>query len=168
MCTSLQLVWGFSQETERFMRQSSIVQYGPPISLAEAKLVVSAAEREAMSNDLAVIIAVVDSAAQLVLLERLDHAQFGSVAVAISKAETAVRFKRPTKAFEDALSQGGVHLRLLTVSDAAAIDGGIPLMRDGRIVGAIGVAGMTPQQDAQVAAAGAQAYHRTGFEDPQT
>ncbi len=112
-----------------------------------------------MANGLAVIIAVVDSAAQLVLLERLDHAQFGSVPVAISKAETAVRFKRPTKAFEDALSQGGIHLRLLTVPEAAAIDGGIPLLRGGRIVGAIGVAGMLPQQDAQVASAGAEAYH---------
>ncbi len=142
------------------MSQSSIVEYGRPISLAEAKLVVSAAEREAVANGLAVIIAVVDSAAQLVLLERLDHAQFGSIAVAISKAETAVRFKRPTKAFEDALSQGGSHLRVLTLRDVAAIDGGIPLLRDGKIVGAIGVAGMLPQQDAQVAAAGAEAYHR--------
>lgn len=140
------------------MTKSSVLQYGAPISLVEAKLVVSAAEREAMANDLAVIIAVVDSAAQLVLLERLDHAQFGSTAVAISKAKTAVRFKRPTKAFEDALSQGGIHLRLLTVSEATAVDGGIPLLRDGKIVGAIGVAGMLPEQDAHVASAGAAAY----------
>lgn len=141
------------------MTQSNIIQYGTPICLSDAKLVVSAAEREAVANGLAVIIAVVDSAAQLVLLERLDQAQFGSIAVAISKAETAVRFKRSTKAFEDALSQGGVNLRLLTVSEATAIDGGIPLLRDGRIAGAIGVAGMLPQQDAQVASAGAEAYH---------
>ena len=145
------------------MTQPGIIQYGAPICLAEAKLVVSAAEREAAANGLSVIIAVVDSAAQLVLLERLDHAQFGSVAVAIAKAETAVRFKRPTKVFEDALSQGGVHLRLLTVSGATAIDGGIPLLRDGRIVGAIGVAGMLPQQDAQVASAGAEAYHHANL-----
>lgn len=130
--------------------------------MADARLVVEAAEREAMENGLAVIIAVVDSAAQLVLLERLDHAQFGSIAVAIAKAETAVRFKRPTKGFEDALAQGNVHLRLLTVPGIAAIDGGIPLLRDGRIVGAIGVAGMLPQQDAQVAQAGSDAYPQSG------
>ncbi len=141
------------------MPSSNMIQYGSPILLADAKLVVAAAEQEALANDLAVIIAVVDSAAQLVLLQRLDHAQFGSVAVAIAKAETAVRFKRPTKAFEDALSQGGVNLRLLTLSGITAIDGGIPLLRDGKLVGAIGVSGMLPHQDAQVALAGVNAYH---------
>jgi glc operon protein GlcG len=140
------------------MNQPRTVEYGTPISLEEAKRVAAAAEREALANGFSVIIAVVDSAAQLVLLERLDHAQFGSIPVAIAKAETAVRFKRPTKAFEDALSQGSIHLRLLTVPGATAIDGGIPLVRDNKIVGAIGVAGMLPQQDAQVASAGAQAF----------
>lgn len=139
------------------MSNSNVIQYGSPISLAEAKRVVAGAEREAVANGLAVIIVVVDSAAQLVLLERLDHAQFGSIPVAISKAETAVRFKRPTKAVEDALAQGGLSLRLLTVPNISAIDGGIPLLRDGKIVGAIGVAGMAPSQDAQVAQAGALA-----------
>lgn len=139
------------------MSNSNVIQYGSPIGLVEAKRVVAAAEREAVANGLAVIIAVVDSAAQLVLLERLDHAQFGSIPVAISKAETAVRFKRPTKAVEDALAQGGLSLRLLTVPNISAIDGGIPLLRDGKIVGAIGVAGMAPSQDAQVAQAGALA-----------
>ncbi|HEX7060908.1 MAG TPA: heme-binding protein [Woeseiaceae bacterium] len=134
------------------------MEYGPPIALSDARRVVAAAEREAVENGLAVVIAVVDSAAQLVLLERLDHAQFGSIGVAIAKAETAVRFKRPTRGFEDALAQGHVHLRLLTVPGIAAIDGGIPLLREGRIVGAIGVAGMLPQQDAQVAQAGADAW----------
>lgn len=140
------------------MTKPDIIEYGMPITLAEAKLVVAAAEREAVANGLAVIIAVVDSAAQLVLLERVDHAQFGSISVAIAKAQTAVRFKRPTKTFQDALSQGGIHHRLLTLPDVAAIDGGMPLLRDGRIVGAIGVAGMLPEQDAQVASAGVKAY----------
>ena len=143
------------------MSNSNVIQYGAPISLAEAKLVVAAAEREAVSNGLAVIIVVVDSAAQLVLLEKIDHAQFGSITVAIAKAETAVRFKRPTKAVEDALAQGGLALRLLTVPNISAIDGGIPLLRDGKIVGAIGVAGMLPSQDAQVAQAGAAVLHGT-------
>lgn len=140
------------------MTSSTILEYGPPISLDEAKTVVAAAEREAIAGQLAVIIAVVDSAAQLVIAHRLDHAQFGSIAVAISKAETAVRFKRPTKVFEEALSQGGLGLRLLTLSNLAAVDGGLPLLRDGKIAGAIGVAGMLPQQDAQVASAGAAAF----------
>lgn len=140
------------------MSTGEIVEYGLPISLADAKRVAAAAESEAVSHGLAVIIAVVDSAGQLVLLQRLDHAQFGSIDVAIAKAQTAVRFKRPTKAFEEALALGNLHLRLLTVPGIAAIDGGIPLLRDGRIVGAIGVAGMLPQQDAQVAQAGAAAY----------
>lgn len=141
------------------MSTINAIPYGPPLSLDDAKEVVAAAEREAIAQGLAVIIAVVDSAAQLVLLERRDHAQFGSIAVAIAKAETAVRFKRPTRAFEEALSQEAINLRLLTVPGLTAIDGGLPLMRDGRIVGGIGVAGMLPQQDAAVAAAGAAAFH---------
>lgn len=142
------------------MQTPTIVEYGPPISLADAKIAVAAAEREAVANSFAAIIAVVDSGAQLVLLERLDHAQLGSIPVAIAKAETAVRFKRPTKAFEDALAQGGVNLRLLSLPGIAAVDGGIPLLSDGKIVGAIGVSGLLPQQDAQIAAAGAAAFHK--------
>lgn len=142
------------------MTKPSIIPYGPALTRSEAKAVMAAAEAEASANGLAVIIAIVDSAAQLVLLERLDHAQFGSIEVAVMKAQTAVRFKRPTKAVEDALSQGGLGLRLLTVPNIAAIEGGIPLMRDGKIVGAIGVAGMLPAQDVQVAQTGADAFHR--------
>jgi glc operon protein GlcG len=137
------------------MSESTIIEYGNPLLLVEAKKVIVAAERYAEENQLAVIIAVVDSAAQLVALHRLDHAQFGSIPVAISKAETAVRFKRSTKAFEDALSQGGIGLRLLAIPGAMAVDGGLPLIREGKIVGAIGVAGMLPFQDAAVASAGA-------------
>jgi glc operon protein GlcG len=110
-------------------------------------------------NDFAVIIAIVDSAAQLVLLQRMDHAQFGSIQVAIKKAENAVQFKRPNKIFEDALSQSGLALRLLTITGVCAVDGGIPLLRDGKIVSAVGAAGMLPHQDAHVAQAGADAFH---------
>jgi glc operon protein GlcG len=143
------------------MTIQNIVEYGPPLTLAEAKLVMQAAEQKALENNLAVIIAVVDSSAQLILLQRMDHAQFGSIQVAVTKAESAVRFKRPTKAFEDALSQGGLGLRLITIPDICAVDGGTPLLKGGRIVGAIGAAGMLPQQDAQVAQAGAEAFHNT-------
>ncbi|WKE67111.1 heme-binding protein [Gallaecimonas kandeliae] len=139
------------------MTSAKVIEYGNPILLNEAKRVLAAAEEEAVANGLAVIIAIVDSAAQLVALHRLDHAQFGSIAVATAKAEAAVKFKRPTQVFEGALSQGGVHLRLLAIGDATPIAGGIPLVRDGKIIGAIGVAGMLPEQDLQVAAAGAAA-----------
>jgi len=141
------------------MSSSNVIQYGLPLSLADAKTIVAAAEREAVANDMQVIIAIVDSAAQLVLLHRLDHAQFGSIDVAISKAQTAVRFKRPTKAVQDAIAQGGLALRMLTIPNICGIEGGIPLLKDGKIVGAIGVSGMLAQQDTQVAEAGAAAYH---------
>jgi len=130
-------------------------EYGPPINLALAKQIMARAEAEAVAHRLAVIIAIVDSAGQLVLLQRMDHAQFGSIPVALAKAETAVKFKRPTKVFEDALAGGALGQRLLAIPGLCAIDGGLPLMAEGRIVGGIGVAGMLPSQDAQVAAAGA-------------
>jgi uncharacterized protein GlcG (DUF336 family) len=142
------------------MSTSNVLPYGLPISLAEAKTVAAAAEREAASNGLAVIIAIVDSAAQLVLLERLDHAQFGSIDVAISKAQTAVKFKRPSKAVQDAIAQGGIALRMLTIPNISGIEGGIPLLKDGKIVGAIGVSGALAQQDSQVAEAGAAVFNQ--------
>lgn len=137
------------------MTSKKYIEYGAPILLEDAKAVVAAAEDEANANDIAPIIAVVDSAAQLVVLHRLDHAQFGSIDVAISKAVSAVKFKKPTRIFEDALTQGGSHLRLLCVSDLTAIGGGIPLTRNGKIIGAIGVAGTAPDEDERVAEAGA-------------
>jgi glc operon protein GlcG len=141
------------------MTNKNMLEYGLPLTLSEAKTVMLAAEKKAREHDLAVIIAIVDSAAQLVLLQRMDHAQFGSIQVAIKKAENAVQFKRPTKIFEDALSQGGLGLRLLTITGICAVDGGIPLLRNGKIVGAVGAAGMLPHQDAQVAQAGVDALH---------
>lgn len=141
------------------MTAKKYIEYGNPILLDDAKAVIAAAEAEAIASDLAPIIAVVDSGAQLVALQRLDHAQFGSIEVAISKAASAVKFKNHTKVFEDALAQGGQHLRLLCISDLCAIGGGIPLFRSGKIIGAIGVAGTSPEGDAQIAAAGAAAIH---------
>jgi glc operon protein GlcG len=139
------------------MSGHAVLQYGAPIGLADAKRILAAAEQVATANGFAAIIAVVDSAAELVMLQRMDHGQYGSIDVAIAKARTAVRFKRPTKAIEDALAQGGVGLRLLSIADACAIEGGIPLIRDGKIIGAIGVSGMLAQQDGQIAAAGVAA-----------
>ena len=130
--------------------------YGAPISFEAAKRAVSAAEAEAVKNNWAVAIAVVDSGGNLVILHRLDNAQLSSGRIAEDKARTSVEFRRPTKALEDALAGGGVGLRTLTFG-ACFVEGGFPIIADGRIIGAIGVSGVASHQDAQVAKAGADA-----------
>lgn len=133
------------------------MNYSNRFNLADARRVVDAAEEEATRYGWPMVIAVVDSGGHLVLQQRLDGAQLGSIDVARQKAETAVLFRRPTRVFEDALAQGGLHLRLLGMNNLVPLDGGIPLIRDGAVVGAIGVSGMRSDQDAQVAQAGADA-----------
>lgn len=103
------------------------------------------------------VIAIVDSTGHLVMLHRLDQAQYGSIAIARQKAETALNFRRSTKVFEDAVAAGGLGLRLLATEHLLPLDGGLPLLVNGAVVGAIGVSGMQSWQDAQVAAAGAKA-----------
>lgn len=132
-------------------------RYGAPITLEQAQRVAQAAQDEAQRYDWPMVIAIVDSAGHLVLQHRLDQAQLGSIEVARQKAETAVRFRRPTKRFEDALAQGGLHLRLLGMTNLTPLDGGLPLIVDGKVIGAIGVSGMQSHEDALVAAAGAAA-----------
>jgi glc operon protein GlcG len=128
--------------------------YGPPITLALAKQIMAAAEREATANSWPMAIAIVDSTAHLVLLQRLDQTQLGSIDVCVAKAMTAVKFKRPSKVFEDAIAAGGVGWRLTTMPGMHALEGGLPIMVNGQVVGAIGVSGMLATQDSQVAAAG--------------
>jgi uncharacterized protein GlcG (DUF336 family) len=128
--------------------------YGPPISLAAARAAMAAAEAEASDNGWGVSIAIVDSGGHLVMLHRLDNAQLSSVRLARAKARTAVEFRRPTKSLEDALAGGGVGLRVLTFG-ACLAEGGLPIVANGCIVGAIGVSGVASHQDAQVARAGA-------------
>jgi uncharacterized protein GlcG (DUF336 family) len=99
-------------------------------------------------------IAIVDISGDLVYFERMDHTQVGSVDVAIAKARASARFKRPTKAFQDALAAGGEGWRILSLDGAVAVEGGLPLMSGGKIVGAIGASGGTSQQDGVTAAAG--------------
>ncbi|HEU4641501.1 MAG TPA: heme-binding protein [Gemmatimonadaceae bacterium] len=130
-------------------------RYGPPIGLARAKEVMAAAEAEAVRQGWPMVIAIVDSTGHLVLLERLDQAQYASVTIAQAKAETALNFRRPTKAFEEAITAGGMGLRMLAVPNLLPLEGGMPLMVNGEVVGAIGVSGMQSSQDAQVARAGA-------------
>ena len=134
--------------------------YGTPISLEQAKKILAGAEAEAKKNSWNVVISIVDSGGQLVAVHRLDGAQWGSVDVARDKAYSAVAFRRPTKAFQDAVGQGGENLRILKLSGASPLEGGIPIVVDGKIVGAIGVSGVTSQQDAQIARAGIEALSK--------
>lgn len=129
--------------------------YGPPLSLDQAKKAMAAAEAEARKNNWPVAIVVVDSGGNLVMMQRLDNTQFGSNEVARQKAHTAAAFKRPTKVFSDLIAQGGGNLRLLKLEGVSPLEGGVPIVVNGQIVGAIGVSGATAQQDAQVAQAGA-------------
>lgn len=133
------------------------MNYGTSITLDSAKKAAAPAVAEARKNQWTMVVAIVDTAGDLVYLERMDDAQVGSVDVAISKARSAARFKRPTKAFQDALAAGGEGLRILALQGAVPVDGGVPIAMGGRIVGAIGVSGGTSAQDGQVAAAGVAA-----------
>jgi glc operon protein GlcG len=135
--------------------QAQAPAYGNEVTLDMAKKVMAAAEAEAKKNNWPVVIAIVDTHGLLVMLQRIDNTQTASVNVAIEKARTAAMFKRPSKAFEDAIAGGRV--ALLGLPGATPIEGGLPLMQDGKIIGAIGVSGMTSPQDGQVAKAGVDA-----------
>ena len=127
--------------------------YGPPVTLAMAKQIMAAAEAEAVKNDWPVVMAIVDSGGHLVMLQRLDNTQLSSIEIAQGKAKTAVMFRRPTKALEDRIAQGGADLKLAALN-AMPMQGGLPIVSDGKIIGAIGVSGVLSSQDEQVAAAG--------------
>ena len=132
-----------------------VTPYGPPLGLEAAKKIMAAAEAEATKNNWPMAIVILDSTGHLVMLHRLDNTQYGSIAVAEDKANTAVNFRRPSKAFEDLVAQGGVGLRMLGLRGATPVEGGLPIIVDGKVVGAIGASGGTAPQDGQVAKAGA-------------
>jgi glc operon protein GlcG len=127
------------------------------LSLAAAKKMAAAAEAEAAKNKWTMVIAVLDDGGQPIYLERMDGTQIGSIEVAQGKARTAVRFKRPSKDFEDAITAN--HLAVITLGNITAIRGGLPIMLDGQAVGAIGVSGGDAAQDEQCAEAGLAALH---------
>ena len=131
--------------------------YGAPIGLEAAKKVMAAAEADAIKNNWGMAIAILDSTGHMVMLHKLDNTQYGSIAVAEDKARSALYFRRPSKVFEELVAQGGIGLRTLALRGASPLEGGIPLIADGKIVGAIGVSGATSVQDGQVAKAGAEA-----------
>jgi glc operon protein GlcG len=129
--------------------------YGMSISLENAKKVAAPALAEARKNDWTMAVAIVDTAGNLVYFERMDGNQAASPNIAIDKARSAALFKRPTKALQDALAAGGDGLRMLALQGAVPVEGGIPLLVDGKIIGAIGVSGGASSQDSQCAQAGA-------------
>ena len=131
--------------------------YGPNISLENAKKAAAPALAEARKNNWTMVVAIVDAAGDLVYYEKMDNTQLGSSQVAIGKARSAVRFKRPTKAFQDAVAGGGAGVRMLGLEGAVPIEGGIPIVMDGKIVGAIGVSGDSSDHDGICAKAGADA-----------
>jgi len=125
------------------------------LTLEAAMKLAAAAEAEAAKNNWNVAIAIVDEGGHLVLLHKRDNTQYGSIDVAIQKAQTAAGFKRATKVFEDAIAGG--RTAILGIEQALPLEGGVPLVFNGQIVGAIGVSGVTSQQDGMVAKAGADA-----------
>jgi glc operon protein GlcG len=143
-----------------FAQQPSTPPYGPAITLDDAKRAMAAAELEATKNSLQVAITILDSGGNMIMFHRVDNAQLSATTVSEGKARTALEFKRPSKALDDAIAAGGAGMRLLALKDITPLEGGIPVIVDGKIVGAIGVSGALSSQDAQVAKAGADALAR--------
>jgi uncharacterized protein GlcG (DUF336 family) len=125
------------------------------LSLSVAKQVAAAAEKHAADNKWNVCIAIVDDGGHLIYFQRIDGTQTGSVQVSQRKAQTAIAFKRPTKVFEEGVAGG--RNALLALPGAVPLEGGLPLVVDGQMIGAIGVSGVTAQQDGLIAQAGADA-----------
>jgi len=131
---------------------SADLGHKPALTLEVAKEISQAAEKKALANHWAMVISVIDDGANLLCLERMDDAPIGSLEVSQKKARSSVIFKSPTKQFSDALAKGATALLKL---DIIPFEGGIPLVVDGKVIGAIGVSGGAADQDGQVAQAGA-------------
>ncbi len=134
-----------------------VIPYGPPVTLEMAKKAAAAAQAEAQKNGWFMTIAVVDPGGTLIYYERMDNSETAASTLAIEKARSSVLYKRPSKVFQDGLAAGGMGLRILGLTGASVIEGGIPLNVNGKIIGAIGVSGDASEHDAQCATAGANA-----------
>jgi len=130
------------------------IPYGLPVGVDNAKKAAAAALAEARKNNWTMAVAIVDPSGNLVYYEKMDNTQLGSAMVAVDKARSAALFKRPTKAFQDALAAGGAGMRVLGLQGVVPVEGGIPLVMDNKIVGAIGVSGDSSEHDGQCAKAG--------------
>ena len=133
--------------------------YGPTITLAQAREVAAAALACAQENRWTMAIAIADPGGHLVFLEKMDETQVGSVTVAESKARSAALFKRPTKMFQERLALGGDGLVVLGLEGAIPVQGGVPILMGGKLIGAIGVSGGSGAEDQVCAEAGAAALH---------
>jgi uncharacterized protein GlcG (DUF336 family) len=126
--------------------------YGPAVTLEQAKKIAAGAVVEANKNNWRVAIAIVDTHGFLKYYEMMDDTQTASATVAIEKARTAAMFRRPTKMFEDAIAGG--RTALLAMNGVTPVEGGLPIVANGKVIGAVGVSGLTSPQDAQVGQAG--------------
>lgn len=125
------------------------------LSLAAARKIIAASEAEARTRGLGVVIVVVDDAGNIIQLSRMDEAQVASVNVGIGKARTAAIYRRPSRVFEEQIKNGRV--AALALADATPLQGGVPVVMEGKVVGAVGVSGDSPQADEEIAMAGAKA-----------
>jgi glc operon protein GlcG len=140
-------------------KMPNAVPYGAPISLTRAQAAIAAATSEAEKRGWALNVAVVDSGANLVAFARMDSAQLGSIAISEHKARTAVKFRRPTKAFEEGIQKNDYKYQL-TLDDVIASRGGIPLIEDGKLIGAIGCSGGAGSQDEAACMVGAATINK--------
>lgn len=134
-----------------------MASYGPPITTDLAKKVAGAALAEARRNNWTMAAAVVDPGGILVYFEKIDDTQHASPRIAIDKARSAAMFKRSTKTFQDSVERGGIGLRVMMLRGASAVEGGVPLIVEGKIVGGLGVSGGTAEQDGQCCKAAVEA-----------
>ncbi len=134
--------------------QAQVPQYGANINHDQAHKAMVAAMADARKQNIPMAVAIVDTAGLLVAFERMDNTQSGSIGVAQDKAVSAAMFRRSTKVFQDAVAGGGAGLRVLTLRGANAVEGGLPIIVDGKIIGGIGVSGGSAEQDGVVAKAG--------------
>jgi len=128
--------------------------YGETINLEQAKKAADAAEAEMKKNNWTMAIAISGPSGDLVYFRKIDNTQYGSIAIALHKARAAATFKRPTKAFEDRVAQGGAGIAAMTLDGMIASEGGIPIVVGGKIIGAMGCSGGTGQQDGVACQAG--------------
>lgn len=131
------------------------IPYGTPITADAAKKIAAAAVAEAGKNGWAMAVAIVDPSGFLVYFERMPDTQLGSVQVSMEKAKSAALFRRPTKVFQDNVAAGGAGLRMLGLTGAVPVEGGIPIIANGKLIGAVGASGGTSDQDGKTAQAGA-------------
>jgi len=130
------------------------------LTLEQAKRIAAAAQAEALRNGWKVAIAILDDGGHLIYLERMDGTQKASIRIAEEKGRTAILFKRPTKALEDAVNGGRVGL--MALHGAVPVEGGLPLLKDGEFLGAIGISGVQSHQDGIIAAAGVASFEQSG------